>query len=134
MAGIDTGGGGHGGRRSVNQELPLVPFIDFLLCLVMFLLDTDALSELEKPQPNLSFLAWLDRVDWLALHLSVITIAELWKGISELPHSRKRLRLEGMFDLIPDRFQTASSRWTTLLPLRTVRFRRQRGLFPVSIL
>src|SRR5882672_4036990 len=29
------GGGGH---RSVNQELPLVPFIDFLLCIVLFLL------------------------------------------------------------------------------------------------
>jgi hypothetical protein len=27
-----------GGRRSVNQELPLVPFIDFLLCIVLFLL------------------------------------------------------------------------------------------------
>ena len=38
MAGIDVGGGGHGGRRSVNQELPLIPFIDFLLCIVLFLL------------------------------------------------------------------------------------------------
>lgn len=27
-----------GGSRSVNQDLPLVPFIDFLLCLVLFLL------------------------------------------------------------------------------------------------
>jgi biopolymer transport protein ExbD len=27
-----------GGHRSVNQELPLVPFIDFLLCIVLFLL------------------------------------------------------------------------------------------------
>lgn len=27
-----------GGGRSLNQELPLVPFIDFLLCLVLFLL------------------------------------------------------------------------------------------------
>src|SRR5690606_5517708 len=27
-----------GGGRAVNQELPLVPFIDFLLCLVLFLL------------------------------------------------------------------------------------------------
>jgi biopolymer transport protein ExbD len=29
---------GGGGQRSVNQELPLVPFIDFLLCIVLFLL------------------------------------------------------------------------------------------------
>jgi biopolymer transport protein ExbD len=27
-----------GGQRAVNQELPLVPFIDFLLCIVLFLL------------------------------------------------------------------------------------------------
>ncbi len=38
MASIDSGGS-HGGR-SLNHELPLVPFIDFLLCLVAFLLVT----------------------------------------------------------------------------------------------
>lgn len=27
-----------GGTRSVNQEIPLIPFIDFLLCIVLFLL------------------------------------------------------------------------------------------------
>lgn len=40
MAGIDVGGGGHGGKRPVNQEIPLIPFIDFLLCIVTFLLIT----------------------------------------------------------------------------------------------
>jgi len=47
MAGIDVGGG-HGGRRSVNQELPLVPFIDFLLCLLMFLLVTAVWSQMSR--------------------------------------------------------------------------------------
>jgi len=70
----------------------------------MFLLDTDAISELDKPQANVGLLAWLETVDWLDVHLSVITIAELWKGIKELPHGRKRRGLEGMFELIPDRF------------------------------
>lgn len=37
MASIDTGG--HG-SRTANHEIPLIPFIDFLLCLVMFLLVT----------------------------------------------------------------------------------------------
>ena len=27
-----------GGARAVNQEIPLIPFIDFLLCIVLFLL------------------------------------------------------------------------------------------------
>ena len=70
----------------------------------MFLLDTDALSELEKRSPNAGFLAWLQSVDWLELHLSVITIGELWKGIAQLAQGRRRRALEAMFELIPDRF------------------------------
>lgn len=70
----------------------------------MFLLDTDAVSELEKPRPDSGLLAWLETADWLDVYLSVITIGELWKGIAELPHGRKRRALEAMFDLIPDRF------------------------------
>lgn len=46
MAGIDVGG--HGGKRTVNQELPLVPFIDFLLCLVAFLLLTAAWTHMSR--------------------------------------------------------------------------------------
>ena len=37
MATIETGGGG---RRRVDQEIPLVPFVDLLLCCLMFLLVT----------------------------------------------------------------------------------------------
>ncbi|MBX3127266.1 MAG: biopolymer transporter ExbD [Polyangiaceae bacterium] len=48
MAGIDVGGGGHGGKRSVNMELPLIPFIDFLLCLVAFLLITAVWSQMAR--------------------------------------------------------------------------------------
>jgi biopolymer transport protein ExbD len=47
MAGIDTGGG-HGGKRAVNMELPLIPFIDFLLCLVAFLLVTAVWSQMAR--------------------------------------------------------------------------------------
>jgi toxin FitB len=70
----------------------------------MFLLDTDALSELEKPKPNPGLVSWLETVDWLDLHLSVITVAEIWEGIVGLPHGPKRRALEAMFDLLPDRF------------------------------
>ena len=47
MAGIDTGGG-HGKGRSVNQEIPLIPFIDFLLCLVSFLLITAVWTQMSR--------------------------------------------------------------------------------------
>ncbi len=47
MASIDSGSG-HGGRKAMNQEIPLIPFIDLLLCCVMFLLATAVWARLEK--------------------------------------------------------------------------------------
>jgi biopolymer transport protein ExbD len=46
MAGIDVGGG-HG-KRPTNHEIPLIPFIDFLLCLVAFLLVTAVWSQMAR--------------------------------------------------------------------------------------
>lgn len=40
------------------------------------------------------------------MHLSVITIGEVWASIAGLPPGRKRRCLEGMLDLIPDRFHS----------------------------
>ncbi|RYZ08975.1 MAG: biopolymer transporter [Myxococcales bacterium] len=47
MAGIDVGGG-HGGKRATNHDIPLIPFIDFLLCLVAFLLVTAVWSQMAR--------------------------------------------------------------------------------------
>lgn len=54
--------------------------------------------------PDAGLLTWLEEIDWLDLHLSVITVAEIRTGITRLPHGRRRRALEGMFDLLPDRF------------------------------
>jgi biopolymer transport protein ExbD len=51
MAGIDVGGG-HGGKKSSNSEIPLVPFIDLLLCCVMFLLVTAVWNQLARIDAN----------------------------------------------------------------------------------
>ena len=40
MAGVSVDSGGHGGKKSVDSEIPLIPFIDLLLCCIMFLLVT----------------------------------------------------------------------------------------------
>ena len=45
MAGISAGGG-HGGKKSVDHSIPLVPFIDLLLCCIMFLLVTAVWNQL----------------------------------------------------------------------------------------
>ena len=51
MGGINVGGG-HGGKKSVDSEIPLVPFIDLLLCCVMFLLVTAVWNQLAKLNAN----------------------------------------------------------------------------------
>jgi biopolymer transport protein ExbD len=55
MGGISSGdGGGHGGKKSVDHEIPLIPFIDLLLCCVMFLLVTAVWNKLARLDTNLS--------------------------------------------------------------------------------
>ena len=51
MASIDTGGG-HGGKKNVDQEIPLIPFIDLLFCCIMFLLATAVWNQLARISAN----------------------------------------------------------------------------------
>lgn len=51
MGGIAVGGG-HGGKKSLDSEIPLVPFIDLLLCCVMFLLVTAVWNRLARLEAN----------------------------------------------------------------------------------
>lgn len=51
MGGINVGGG-HGGKKSVDSEIPLIPFIDLLLCCVMFLLVTAVWNQLARLDAN----------------------------------------------------------------------------------
>ncbi len=70
----------------------------------MFLLDTMAVSELDQPRPNQGVVDWFSTADWSDLYLSVITVGEIWQGISRLPDGKKRRALEASFDLMPERF------------------------------
>jgi len=51
MATLDVGSG-HGGRRALDHNIPLIPFIDFLLCLVAFLLVTAVWSQMARLRAN----------------------------------------------------------------------------------
>ena len=55
-----------------------------------YLLDTNVTSELIAKQPNQRVVAWIDSLDPNAVHLSVITIGEIRKGIEKLPSSKRR--------------------------------------------
>jgi predicted nucleic acid-binding protein len=64
-----------------------------------FLLDTSVVSELMKPRPNRRVATWIDATAEELLHLSVITIGELRKGIDLLADDdRKRAALQNWLD------------------------------------
>lgn len=52
MGGIDVGGGGSHGKKAVDSSIPLIPFIDLLLCCVMFLLVTAVWNQLARLDAN----------------------------------------------------------------------------------
>lgn len=55
-----------------------------------FLLDTNVLSELMRPQPDARVLAWFERQQGAVFAVSVITRAEILLGIALLPAGRRR--------------------------------------------
>ncbi len=59
-----------------------------------FLLDTNVVSEWVRPQPHPGVITWLAEVDEDAVFLSVVTLAELRRGVDRLPCGRRRERLE----------------------------------------
>ena len=59
-----------------------------------FLLDTCVVSEYSKPVPSAKVLQWIDGQPDHDLFISAITFGEIQKGITTLPHGRKRRTLE----------------------------------------
>nr|WP_249803446.1 type II toxin-antitoxin system VapC family toxin [Bradyrhizobium sp. 21] len=57
------------------------------------LLDTNVLSEVQRPAPSPGVLAWLDTVDEDRAFISVASIAELRRGIALLNDGRRRAAL-----------------------------------------
>jgi predicted nucleic acid-binding protein len=60
---------------------------------VSFLVDTNVVSEWVKPRPEPRVVAWLDGVDEEQVFMSVITFAELGRGVAILPAGQRRTRL-----------------------------------------
>ena len=55
-----------------------------------FLLDTNVPSELTRPQPDPRVAQWLEDTDDDLMHISVITIGEVCKGITVHPEAHRR--------------------------------------------
>jgi hypothetical protein len=59
-----------------------------------YLLDTNLISELVSPKPEPRVLEWMEATDESLLHLSVMTLGEIRKGIAGRVQDRRRNRLE----------------------------------------
>lgn len=59
-----------------------------------FLFDTNIVSELVKPRPNVKVVQWVDSISEDLIYLSVLTIGEIRKRIQKLPTSKRRAVLE----------------------------------------
>ncbi len=59
-----------------------------------YLLDTCVVSEFVKPRPEKNVLEWLNAIDAERVYLSVVTLGEIQRGISNLPQSNRRAELE----------------------------------------
>ncbi|GLQ12515.1 ribonuclease VapC [Devosia yakushimensis] len=70
-----------------------------------FLLDTNVLSEIRRPQPDQHVLTWLDQVDEDRTYLSVITIAEIARGVALMDEGKRKSELAQWLELdLPERF------------------------------
>ena len=62
-----------------------------------YLLDTNIISNIVKPQPSDPLLAWMARRQDSDLFVASLTIAEIWRGVLEMPRGKRRDALEGWF-------------------------------------
>ena len=70
-----------------------------------FLLDTNVLSEVRRPEPDHRVLRWLHEVDEDRTFISVISLAEIRKGVRLLPEGGRREALAAWLSHdLPDRF------------------------------
>lgn len=62
-----------------------------------YLLDTNIISNVVKPQPSESLLAWMSRQRDEDLFIASLTVAEIRQGILEKPRGKKRAALDRWF-------------------------------------
>lgn len=89
-----------------------------------YLLDTNVISEGAKPRPDPRVVEWLAQVDEDLVFLSVVTLAEIRRGIELLWASRRHDRLESwLVEELPVRFErrvlpidgTVAAAWGVLM-------------------
>jgi predicted nucleic acid-binding protein len=59
-----------------------------------YLLDTNIISDVTKAAPSATLVTWLSQRADESLFISSLTVAEIWRGVLELPAGKKRKILE----------------------------------------
>jgi toxin FitB len=62
-----------------------------------YLLDTNIISNITKPRPSATLVAWMGAQSDDDLFISSLTVAEIRRGLLEMPEGRKRRDLETWF-------------------------------------
>ncbi len=62
-----------------------------------YLLDTNIISNVVKPTPSPTLLAWMAAQSDNDLFISALTVAEIHRGVLEKPTGKKRVLLESWF-------------------------------------
>jgi toxin FitB len=62
-----------------------------------YLLDTNIISNVTKPNPSAALVAWMAEQADNSLFVSVLTIGEIQRGLLEKPKGKKRSLLEAWF-------------------------------------
>ena len=62
-----------------------------------YLLDTNIISNVTKPNPSTALLAWMAEQADTDLFISALTVAEIRRGLLEKPKGKKRALLEAWF-------------------------------------
>jgi biopolymer transport protein ExbD len=108
-----------GGRKAMDHEIPLVPFIDFLITLVVFLLTSfSASGELLAQQPNLKMPDARHVIDLeiqpiIAINPDVITLDG--RRMADTRTLAAEAQVERMEQLIQD-LDTLKRNWSILHP------------------
>jgi hypothetical protein len=77
--------------------------------LTRYLLDTNIIGDITKPEPSESLLQWMAVQSDGDSYISSLTVAEIRRGILEKPKGKKRQRLEAWFFAPPENREAA---WT----------------------
>ena len=62
-----------------------------------YLLDTNIISAVIKPAPSVALLDWMADQPDHDLHISALTVAEIHRGVLELPEGKRRREFEAWF-------------------------------------